>query len=79
MQLLDELKRGKAYVQEQTDTSSQTHLYANSAPKSPAMLTVRLGWRDVFWISGYDGPQGFTWSCAFGFMFMVIDAITHSS
>lgn len=43
MQLLYELKRGKAYVQEQTDTSSQPHLYANSAQKSPAMLTVRLG------------------------------------
>lgn len=41
MQLLYKLY--KAYIQDQTDTNSQPHLYANSAQKSLATLTVRLG------------------------------------
>lgn len=73
-------QRGNTYIQEQTDSNSQPHLYANSVKKSLAMLSQT--WVKICFLtavfSEYDVPQGFTWRCGFAFLFM-IDAAAHSS
>lgn len=50
-------QRGSAHTEEQTDTNSQTHLYANTV-ESLAMLTVRRGWGYVFWLQRFQDMMG---------------------
>lgn len=74
------LLRGNAYTQEQTDTNSQPHLYANCVKES--LATLSQTWVKICFLTAVfsqnDVPQGFTWRCGLGFL-LAADAAAPSS
>lgn len=74
------LLSANTYIQEQTDTNSPPHLYANCMEKS--LATLSQTWVKICFptavFSEKDLPQGLTWRCCLGFL-LVTDATAPSS